>query len=543
MPSEFEQEFDLFCRVSALPLAERDDYLTANVPSELLRHRILDLIKASSEEDHLLEKAPFSFLEDLEPSVTTSAVWLADGTLLSGRYRIQRHIASGAFGAVYRAADTNVADKVVTIKVLQKDGGWVLEHFELEQKSLARLRHPGIVSITDSGTTPHGKPFIVLEFIDGFPLDTELRTIGKIQPARAARIIGALGEALQYLHNQKLVHRDLKPSNIMLSMPGGQDERVVLIDFGITKELDADQTSANATAVVGTRDYWAPEQALRGRISPQTDTFAFGLVVFEILTGKPFRHIEPQVGQESISIASELRKLAPDLALDVGRILEECVAPRTESRPARIADAARQIAGLLTRVSPPPVTRRSMLKPAAAGLGLGTAVLVGVSWYWSSARNGIELTVQKKGPAGWSVYSGGSLAEGDLLRIVARPLGPVCLYALSPDRDGKLYVIYPLRSNPRALVTETMTVPDTSEGLQIDASGNSIELWIAIAREPVAAIENSVAAAFRRGSDEIVNPVISQHWATQSIEAPPSGVFDAGSKPSYFRYRWIIRRS
>ena len=225
------------------------------------------------------------------------------GQTIDGRYLIDSAIGQGGVGAVYLARDRKLHDKRVVIKILldrSLHNAWVVQKFQQEKEALARVDHPGVVGILDTGELPDGKAYLVMQFVDGETLRSQLRPEG-LPLERAAEIIKQLGRALSAAHERGIFHRDLKPENIMLQSFGRDELQVKIIDFGIAKIKDsvvAPSTVSGATA--GTVAYMAPEQLSGKPMSAATDIFALGAIAYEIVTGrKPFN---PETGFELLEM-------------------------------------------------------------------------------------------------------------------------------------------------------------------------------------------------------------------------------------------------
>lgn len=209
------------------------------------------------------------------------------GTMV-GNYRIAAPIGAGGMGTVYRAVQPEIGS-VVAVKVLSQqsasDSDTVQRFFD-EARSVNVIRHQNIVNIMDLARLPDGRPYIIMEYLDGHSLKTQLRH-GPLAIDEAARISLAVLDALAAAHARGVQHRDLKPDNIMLAPSG----RITLVDFGIAKFATANPNAARTEtgAILGTPHYMAPEQAQGRPIDGRTDIYAMGVVIYEMITGvRPF---------------------------------------------------------------------------------------------------------------------------------------------------------------------------------------------------------------------------------------------------------------
>jgi serine/threonine protein kinase len=222
---------------------------------------------------------------------------------LDSRYFIQKELGQGGVGAVYLAQDRKLHDKPVVIKVLLEkslQNSWVVQKFQQEKEALARVDHPGVVGVLDTGELPDGKPYLVMQFIDGVTLRSQIKPEG-IPLERAAELLKQIGRALKAAHDKGIFHRDLKPENIMLQSYGGGEEQVKIIDFGIAKLKDSIVAPSTVTgATAGTVSYMAPEQLSGRPVSAAMDIYAMGAIAYELVTGrKPFN---PETGFELLEM-------------------------------------------------------------------------------------------------------------------------------------------------------------------------------------------------------------------------------------------------
>lgn len=212
------------------------------------------------------------------------------GKVIAGRYRLESRIGEGGMGIVYRARHVLI-DRVVAVKLIRPDlrgethlRAWMLR----EARAANRVDHAHIIDIHDIGETDDGELYLVMEFLIGTPLSTELAK-GPMPLQRAVDIIEQMGAALSRAHDLGVVHRDLKSDNILLTQRGGRQDFVKILDFGLAA-LAHDPRLAPKGAVFGTPEYMSPEQARGEQAGPQSDLYALGVLFFEMLTGQlPFR--------------------------------------------------------------------------------------------------------------------------------------------------------------------------------------------------------------------------------------------------------------
>jgi eukaryotic-like serine/threonine-protein kinase len=229
------------------------------------------------------------------------------GTVLVDRYQILERLSAGAMGVVYRAERLKLG-RVVAVKFLHSAFAFsddFTRRFDLEARTMSRLDHPHCVSVIDFGVAD--APFIVMDFVTGTTL-RELVAGGPLPPARALAITRQVLAGLAHAHEKGIVHRDIKPANIMLTQATGTGDHVRILDFGLAKLVDADQSVSSV--VVGTPSYMSPEQASAKKVDARADVYATAVVLFELLTGeKPFHH-----EQALQLIRMHIEKPPPDLA-------------------------------------------------------------------------------------------------------------------------------------------------------------------------------------------------------------------------------------
>ncbi len=258
-----------------------------------------------------------------------------DSTLLDGRYLVQAKIASGGTSTVYRGVDVRL-DRPVAVKVMDSryaGDDQFLTRFQLEARTVARLKDPGLVAVYDQGLDGR-HPFLVMELIEGGTLRELLAERGPMPPHAVVAVLRPMLGGLAAAHRAGLVHRDVKPENVLIS----DDGDVKIADFGLVRAVAAAGITS-ASVILGTAAYLSPEQVRDGNASPRSDVYSAGILTYELLTGRT-----PFTGDSALSIAYQrLDTDVPPASAVIAGVppqFDELVARATARDPAdRYADA------------------------------------------------------------------------------------------------------------------------------------------------------------------------------------------------------------
>ena len=341
------------------------------------------------------------------------------GQTVKGRYQIDKQLAVGGFGVVYLARDLELLGKPVVIKHLRERAlgdEWAVNKFQHEIEALTRIDHPGVVGVLDTGKTPDGAHFLVMQYVEGKSLRSIIRPEG-MDFERAGDIILQVGQALNAAHEKGVVHRDLKPENIMVQKLGSAD-RVRIIDFGIAKVRDSlVAPSTKIPAAAGTIAYMAPEQLNARPVSGSTDVYALGAIAYEMLTGRRPFHPETMFQLSEMQRAGvRIRPtdLRPGLSANAENALLKALSYSPADRYPSVSAFAESLANALLEggLPTPPVDSKAETLPMTGVIARrarkGTAALITVGvillaativlpilWRLSGSRNRLGVDNEK----------------------------------------------------------------------------------------------------------------------------------------------------
>ncbi|MFG0326467.1 MAG: WD40 repeat domain-containing serine/threonine protein kinase [Phycisphaerales bacterium JB037] len=317
-----------------------------------------------------------------------------------GPYRLEHLLGEGGFGMVWLAERTAPIHQRVAVKLIKPgmDSRRVLRRFDDERRAMERLEHPGIARILDAGVTPDARPFVVMEFVDGMPIDTAADAL-TLDLSDRLRLFLRVCSAVQHAHQRGIIHRDLKPSNVLVATNAdGPSPKV--IDFGIARALEEDLSPDRSLVTeegrfVGTPEYMSPEQALgpSADVDTRADIYALGVILYKLLSGElPFdlagarklghaavreairhaRFVQPSArveraaddGAEAARARrTDPRSLARQLRGDLDWIVTKAMHPEREQRYASASELAADISRHLSSlpVSAGPLSKRYRL--------------------------------------------------------------------------------------------------------------------------------------------------------------------------------------
>ncbi|MGA9334513.1 MAG: serine/threonine-protein kinase [Rudaea sp.] len=261
----------------------REEFLTRECSGDqALRDDVEALLKCDANADDPLARSVAAQIDERD-----GAAQVPVGRVI-GSYRILRELGSGGMASVYLAerADREYENKVAIKLIRGFPTAQALEHLRRERQVLAGLGHPHIARLLDGGTTSDGQPYLVMDYVQGLPLQ---QWFAQRQPSLELRlrVFQQLCLAVHHAHQNLIVHRDLKPANVMVR----DDDTPVLLDFGIAKLVAPDPDGELATVVHAfTRDYASPEQLAGGSVTTASDIYGLGLLLYELLCGKPYRN-------------------------------------------------------------------------------------------------------------------------------------------------------------------------------------------------------------------------------------------------------------
>ena len=324
------------------------------------------------------------------------------GTLISGKYRLQRLLGAGSMGSVW-AARNELTNRDFAVKFLLPElsqNEEALNRFFLEARACGQIRHPAIVDVYDMGQADDGSPYLVMELLEGEGFDTRIWRQGYLRPVDVCRYIATVSRGLEEAHTRGLIHRDLKPGNIFFAIDKSGSVYPKVLDFGISKETSSEQfdyVKTSTGAVLGSPAYMSPEQA-RGEtdIDARTDIWALGVIMYEALTGEvPFD--AGNYNALMLCIISNahrsVREVAPHVPPELSELVDRLLEKDRDKRVGSAGELATRLERIYAKLTNTPLSRpeRHTIPPvehltehswfkvrtASGGTRLAPAVIVG----------------------------------------------------------------------------------------------------------------------------------------------------------------------
>jgi eukaryotic-like serine/threonine-protein kinase len=324
-PDRWSKVTGLFDAALDCPVEERSAWLERACQGDVvLQRQVAELLTQFEQAGTFMERPPFA-----------PAAMLATGELIQSRYRVEALLGRGGMGEVYRARDELVGEHVA-LKTLRLDTGdydTLLRQFRREVQLARKVTHPSVCRVFDVGVHTDGtrqSPFFTMQLLEGETLAARIRRAGPLPKEQALLFAMQMAAGLHAAHGVGIVHRDFKSANVMLCA-----DRAVVMDFGLALAPRADSGASHASAslsaalqVAGTLAYMSPEQLSGGAITAASDIYSFGIVLFEMATGRlPFndRHILRSAMQRAAAAVPDVRGMAPELDVQWASVIERCL--------------------------------------------------------------------------------------------------------------------------------------------------------------------------------------------------------------------------
>lgn len=486
--------------------------------------------------------------------MSASPASIAEGQILAGKYRVERVLGQGGMGLVLAARHIHLEERVA-IKLMLAEAAFSQEavaRFVREARAAARLESAHVAKVSDVGTLEDGRPYMVMEYLDGADLSQVLTSSGPLAVQDAVDYVLQASEAIAEAHSIGIIHRDLKPGNLFLTRRRDRTPHVKVLDFGISKVKgpsmsQSDNAMTKTSAMMGSPLYMSPEQMTSVRdVDARSDVWALGIILFELLTGStPFvGETLPQVcGLVIQSPDPPASSRRPDLPHELDAIIHRCLAKSPSDRYQNVAELAQELSPFAGRYGRASVERIVMLLGGAEPASLPRATMGATA---AQAATGHEVRGTN---ANWGETKPPVPARRSAVWLVAPLLGvPVVAAAAvwfvvakptdAPSPDASASVVSaaePIVSAPEApAVTPEPLAPAPSATSAPVASESPVARAAAAlpAKKPVGATTQPKPAAEQLGAgpSPTPQPKVAAAAAKPATSAPAA--VSAPQKPS-----------
>ncbi len=488
--------------------------------SENISSSNLDDVTTGSSDLGRSKTARFEAGQPAETDSTPPADDPRIGTIVAGRYQLQRLLGVGGMGAVYLGEHMTL-HKRVAVKFLRAEftqTAEIVTRFEREAVAAAKIDHPNVVAVHDFGKDADGSAFFVLDFIDGITLGALLETEKTLSPERVLAVAKDVGAALGAAHSKGIVHRDLKPDNVVLVQRPGESDLAKVIDFGIAKDNSASSRAGEKGApltqagmIFGTPEYMAPEQALGADVDHRVDLYALGVLLFESLAGQRPYMADDVVSLLGMQLSAEIPKIStttnnPQYAIKLDDFFTKALA---KQRNNRFDSASEMVAAFQEALEAKPPVAKSPDASQSSSVTAVTSAVSGVPSAFAAHRESIldisRVTVHTLASAtqeAWKTASAEPTQRKRVLGVGAAVLAFAVL--LGPVRHKIAHrALDPLPEQGTDTPTHVEVPPNRSHAV------NSL----------MDRVHNLVQPANNSGTTPIVTPVVTARPSTGNLSA------------------------
>jgi serine/threonine protein kinase len=494
-PPDWDRIREIYDAAMALPREERSAFVAKACAGDpdLLRE-VMSLLAAADSLSDFLESPVFK----LNPAPDSLV-----GTTIGERYFVERELHPGGMSRVYVALDLNLQRDRVVVKVLSSElvqDSYARQKFEQEIEALIRIKHPNVVRVRDSSRLPDGKPYIVMDYVEGETLRSQITSDG-MDLKRAASILQQIGAALGHIHERGIFHRDLKPENVMLT--SGNDS-VVLLDFGIAKVKDSLVGATTVNDVFpGTLAYMSPEQLRRQEITAASDIYSMGVLAYEMVCGE--RPFDPASSPDLLQLQRKgARQLPKHVPAQARHMIRRALSFDPQNRNRNAREFGDKLARALLYTPGPLIPT---LAKVLGGIIIVALVFYGLTWIIDGKREpnrtfSYFLMVQKVRDGALFKSNGDEdiFENGDKFQLNVLTPVPAYLYVFNegPSDSGEtnFRMIYPNPGKNGGAASLGANQPFQSEWMTFHGAPGDENFWFVWSLTEVPQLEPVKAEAF-----------------------------------------------